>query len=59
MECGWDRLVKQIDTADSLDDVIVAHEEFLSTYNFYREICYEILPFGVNSVIEPLGLVFS
>ena len=23
--------MKQIDTADSLDDVIVAHEEFLST----------------------------
>ena len=22
MECGWDRLVKQIDTAESLEDVI-------------------------------------
>merc|ERR1719187_1544110 len=31
MECGWDRLVKQIDTAESLDEVIMAHEEFLST----------------------------
>lgn len=31
MECGWDRLVKQIDTAESLEDVIQAHEEFLCT----------------------------
>jgi len=31
MECGWDALTKQIDTAESLDEVILAHEEFLST----------------------------
>merc|ERR1719414_791127 len=31
MECGWDLLVKQIDTAETLEDVIQAHEEFLST----------------------------
>ncbi|XP_023329141.1 gamma-tubulin complex component 3 homolog [Eurytemora carolleeae] len=31
MECGWDTLVKQIDTAETLEDVIQAHEEFLST----------------------------
>jgi len=31
MECGWDILVKHIDTAETLQDVIQAHEEFLST----------------------------
>jgi len=31
MECGWARLVKQIDLAESMDDVLTAHEEFLST----------------------------
>jgi len=31
MECGWDLLVKQIDTAQTLEDVIQAHEEFLTT----------------------------
>ena len=31
MECGWDALVKQINHAESLDEVITAHDEFLST----------------------------
>jgi len=31
MECGWDTLLKKIDTAESLEDVIQAHEEFLSS----------------------------
>merc|ERR1712142_449596 len=31
MECGWDALVKQINHAESLDEVIIAHDEFLST----------------------------
>eukprot|EP00088_Acartia_fossae_P006660 TRINITY_DN13076_c0_g1_i1.p1 TRINITY_DN13076_c0_g1~~TRINITY_DN13076_c0_g1_i1.p1 ORF type:complete len:818 (+),score=159.85 TRINITY_DN13076_c0_g1_i1:251-2455(+) len=31
MECGWDKLLKQIDSAESLEDVIQAHEEFLSS----------------------------
>jgi len=31
MECGWDALIKQINLAESLDDVISAHDEFLCT----------------------------
>lgn len=31
MECGWDLLVKQINTAQTLEDVIQAHDEFLTT----------------------------
>merc|ERR1719341_1500494 len=31
MECGWDSLNKMINTAESLDEVISAHEEFLMT----------------------------
>ena len=31
MECGWDSLNKMINTAESLDEIISAHEEFLGT----------------------------
>jgi len=31
MECGWDALIKQINLAESLDEVISAHDEFLCT----------------------------
>ena len=31
MECGWDSLNKMINTAESLDEIILAHEEFLAT----------------------------
>jgi len=31
MECGWDSLNKKINTAESLDEIISAHEEFLGT----------------------------
>ena len=31
MECGWHDLNKMLNTAESLDDVIAAHEDFLST----------------------------
>jgi len=31
MECGWDALIKQINQAESLDEVISAHDEFLCT----------------------------
>ena len=31
MECSWDMLMKQLRSAESLDEVIEAHEEFLQT----------------------------
>jgi len=31
MECGWDKLNKQINMAESLDEVISAHDDFLCT----------------------------
>ena len=31
MECGWDKLHKQINLAESLDEVITAHDDFLCT----------------------------
>ena len=31
MECGWDKLHKQINQAESLDEVITAHDDFLCT----------------------------
>lgn len=31
MECSWDILIKQLKKAESLDEVIEAHEEFLQT----------------------------
>ena len=31
MECGWDKLNKQINTAESLDEIISAHDDFLCT----------------------------
>ena len=31
MECGWDSLNKMINTAESLDEIIEAHKDFLTT----------------------------
>ena len=31
MECGWDLLQKQIRSAESLDGLIEAHQQFLTT----------------------------
>ena len=31
MECSWDMLMKHLRSAESLDEVIEAHEEFLQT----------------------------
>ena len=31
MECGWDSLNKMINTSESLDEIIEAHKDFLTT----------------------------
>jgi len=31
MECSWDVLIKQVQQAEALDDIIAAHQNFLLT----------------------------
>ena len=31
LECSWDVLIKQVQQAEALDDIIYAHEHFLHT----------------------------
>ena len=39
MECSWAELIKHLKSAENLDEVIEAHEEFLNRFDFFFNIC--------------------